>query len=149
MGRQITTAEALELLAELGQPVAPSTWRSYVARKQAPGAIRRRGRDPLYDEDDIREWVRTRPGRGTRTDLQEKYMLGTKINGMFLTGEAMETVEGHSHKAPIGYSGSVLYRWSDSRWIACYHRERIEGEGVWRVLTDAEAEQWRKQWLSA
>lgn len=70
MGREITTAEVLVLLKDLGQPVAASTWRSYVARGQAPAPTKRVSTAPLFDEDSVRKWARDRPGRGARTDLR-------------------------------------------------------------------------------
>ena len=69
---EITTAEVLELLASAGQPVTAGTWRGYVARGQAPSAVRRIGREPLYDEDTIRAWIAARPGQGARTDRRRR-----------------------------------------------------------------------------
>lgn len=44
------------------------TWHGYVAREQAPKAVRRIGRTPLWDAQEVRDYPR--PGRGARTDLQ-------------------------------------------------------------------------------
>jgi hypothetical protein len=55
--------------------VQPDTYRSYVTRGYAPSALNER--DPvtgakLHDAAAVREWHAGRPGRGARTDLQEK-----------------------------------------------------------------------------
>lgn len=62
MGREITSDEAAELAG-----VNRKTFAGYVAREQAPQAVRRVGRTPLWDEDEIKEWMRNRPGRGDRS----------------------------------------------------------------------------------
>jgi hypothetical protein len=46
------------------------TWHSYVARRQAPGPLRRIGRTPLWSAAEVRDYPRT--GQGTRTDLTDK-----------------------------------------------------------------------------
>lgn len=52
-----------------GRVIGASTWRSYVAREQAPGPVRRVGRLPFFSPDDIDAWIDNRPGRGNwRTD---------------------------------------------------------------------------------
>jgi len=61
MARQILRAEAAAIAS-----VPPDTFSAYVARSQAPAPVDHVGRTPLWDEDAIREWVRTRPGRGSR-----------------------------------------------------------------------------------
>lgn len=43
------------------------TWHGYVARGYAPKLKRRVGRTPVWDAHTVRTWPR--PGRGTRTDL--------------------------------------------------------------------------------
>ena len=48
--------------------IKASTWRSYVARDQAPQPIRRIGATPVWDAAQIRAW--RRPGQGSRTDLK-------------------------------------------------------------------------------
>lgn len=50
--------------------VKPATWRSYVARGQAPQPARRVGATPVWDAAQIREWKR--PGQGKRTDLEQQ-----------------------------------------------------------------------------
>lgn len=57
-----------------GRTIAASTWRSYVAREQAPAPVRRIARQPLFDPADIDSWIDNRPGRGNwRTgDTQPK-----------------------------------------------------------------------------
>jgi hypothetical protein len=49
--------------------IEPSTWRSYVARKQAPQPKRRVGRTPVWDPEVVRAWKRS--GQGARTDLSD------------------------------------------------------------------------------
>jgi predicted DNA-binding transcriptional regulator AlpA len=46
--------------------VKPSTWRSYVARGQAPQPVRKVGRESLWDAAEVRAY--SRPGQGARTD---------------------------------------------------------------------------------
>ncbi len=48
--------------------IAPSTWRSYVARGHAPAPARRVGPTPVWDPEMVRAWQR--PGRGARTDME-------------------------------------------------------------------------------
>ena len=145
---EATTNEVLQILAAAGHPIAAGTWRAYVARGEAPQPARRVGRTPLWDDEEIRAWVEARPGPGYHAESRRrKHMLGKEISAFGLTGKAVDTFEGNPSAAPVGYSGAALYRWSDGRWIACYYRERSDGEGVWRVLDDAEAEQWKRAWL--
>jgi hypothetical protein len=92
MGREITTAEVLDLLASLGTPVKAPTWRAYVARGQAPAAVRRVGREPLYDEDEVRRWSAGRPGQGARTD-RRKHVITTEYGTWGDVGESTVTVE--------------------------------------------------------
>lgn len=141
MGRELTTAEVLELLAELGQPVAASTWRSYVARGQAPGPIRYLGRDPQYDEDDVREWVQNRPGQGARTDLGR--VIGTPIDGLLLHATT-QVAQGREKLWMGDWHSSTLYR-SGDRWVASYY-QRQRAETDWRELTEAEVAEWRRSW---
>jgi hypothetical protein len=49
--------------------IEPSTWRSCVARNQAPKPKRHVGRTPVWDPEEVRGWPR--PGQGARTDLKE------------------------------------------------------------------------------
>lgn len=51
--RRMTLAMVLTYLRERGRPVADSTWRSYVARDQAPRPVNRVERTPLWDQADI------------------------------------------------------------------------------------------------
>ena len=62
MGRQITRDEAAAIAG-----VTANTFSGYVARGQAPAAVRHVGRTPLWDEAKVIEWVANRPGRGART----------------------------------------------------------------------------------
>lgn len=55
-----------------GSKITASTWRSYVARDQAPGPVRRIARQPLFNPADIDSWIDNRPGRGNwRTEEQQ------------------------------------------------------------------------------
>jgi hypothetical protein len=47
--------------------VTPSTWRSYVARGQAPAADGHLGATPYWHESTVRAWLDNRPGQGRRT----------------------------------------------------------------------------------
>ncbi|MFS0703248.1 helix-turn-helix transcriptional regulator [Cellulomonas sp. 179-A 9B4 NHS] len=72
MSRLITTEQAAALVG-----VSPSTWRAYLARRRQhgkgtiPEPVEYHGRTAMYDEDAVRAWHATRPGRGARTDLAE------------------------------------------------------------------------------
>lgn len=59
---ELLLAEAADIAG-----VRPNTWSSYVARGQAPAPVRRVGRTPLWDEDEVRQWVAERPGQGSRS----------------------------------------------------------------------------------
>lgn len=59
---QVLLNEAAEIAG-----VKPKTWSGYVARKQAPGPVRRVGRTPLWDEQEVRAWAAARPGQGSRS----------------------------------------------------------------------------------
>ena len=61
MGREITSDEAAELAG-----VARKTFSGYVARGQAPKPARHVGRTPVWDEDELKAWMATRPGPGGR-----------------------------------------------------------------------------------
>lgn len=61
MGREITSDEAAELAG-----ITRMTFSSYVAREQAPAPVRHVGRTPLWDEDEVKNWKASRPGRGDR-----------------------------------------------------------------------------------
>jgi hypothetical protein len=45
------------IAAKTGRRIAPSTWSSYTARKQAPAPSRYVGRTPLWDPETIDEWL--------------------------------------------------------------------------------------------
>lgn len=61
----ISIQEVLDLIEERrGKRIAESTWRSYVAREQAPKPVKYQGREPMYSPDEIGEWIDQRPGRG-------------------------------------------------------------------------------------
>lgn len=47
--------------------VKPQTWSGYVARGQAPAPRRHVGRTPLWDAAEVRAWLESRPGRGSRS----------------------------------------------------------------------------------
>lgn len=49
----MTRAVVLAYLRKHGRPISPSTWSSYVARKQAPGPSRHVGRTPIWDRADV------------------------------------------------------------------------------------------------
>lgn len=59
-------AELLLMEAAAMAGVKPRTWSSYVARGQAPAPVRRVGRTGLWDEAEVQEWIRSRPGQGSR-----------------------------------------------------------------------------------
>ena len=68
---ELSLSEVLTLIeTKTGKPLARSTWRSYVARGQAPAPVRYLGREPLYSTHTITQWIEQRPGRGARTDLR-------------------------------------------------------------------------------
>ena len=68
---ELTLSEVLTLIETVtGKAIAASTWRSYVARGQAPKPARHLSRTPLYSRKDIETWIATRPGSGARTDLR-------------------------------------------------------------------------------
>lgn len=54
----MTAEQVLTYLRGQGRPISPSTWRSYVARGQAPAPARRVGRTPLWDPADIHSFER-------------------------------------------------------------------------------------------
>lgn len=79
--------------------------------------------------------------------MSDAEMLGKQISGLGLAPDgAVETWEGNPLALVGRFSRSVLYKWADGRWIACYHA--AAEEGLWRELTPAEAESWKAQWLS-
>ncbi|MDP3889838.1 AlpA family transcriptional regulator [Nocardioides sp.] len=62
MGSEITSDQAAAIVG-----VNRDTWFGYVAREQAPKPVRRIGRTPLWDEDEVKTWHQNRPGKGART----------------------------------------------------------------------------------
>lgn len=62
-----TSEELLLAEAAVLAGVKPKTWSGYVTRGQAPAPVRRVGRTPLWDADEVRAWVRSRPGQGSRS----------------------------------------------------------------------------------
>ncbi|MDV7991605.1 transcriptional regulator [Rhodococcus sp. IEGM 1374] len=61
----ISLQDVLDLIAERrGKRIAASTWRSYVAREQAPKPVKYQGREPLYSPTEIIDWIDERPGPG-------------------------------------------------------------------------------------
>lgn len=59
MGKEITRDEAAAIAG-----VHPDTFSGYVTRGHAPAPVRRIGRTPLWDEDEMKAWNDARPGRG-------------------------------------------------------------------------------------
>lgn len=55
---ELTTAEVLARLAELGRPLKRGTWTAYVKRQEAPQRARRIGRTPLWNPADIEAFGR-------------------------------------------------------------------------------------------
>lgn len=53
-GEEWTSAQVLDYLATQGKHINATTWRSYVAREQAPQPVRKVGRTPLWDAAEIR-----------------------------------------------------------------------------------------------
>ena len=45
----ITVADVVSRARVTGRIIAPSTWRAYVSRGQAPQPVTRVGREPLWD----------------------------------------------------------------------------------------------------
>lgn len=68
----LTRSQVLERLATRGINMHPNTWFAYVKRGHAPRPVRHVGRTPQWDAADIDAYAANRPGRGTRTDLNEK-----------------------------------------------------------------------------
>ena len=60
-GQRMLRAQAA---ARIG--VAPDTFSSYVTRGQAPAPVEHIGATPLWDEHEIDQWARTRPGQPGR-----------------------------------------------------------------------------------
>jgi hypothetical protein len=50
----------LEYLRQHGRTITAATWRSYVGRGQAPAPFRHVGRTPLWNLDDIDQWLSRR-----------------------------------------------------------------------------------------
>lgn len=46
--------------------ITPDTFSAYVTRGQAPAPVERVGSTPLWDEDEVDQWIKTRPGRRGR-----------------------------------------------------------------------------------
>ncbi|NMM90365.1 transcriptional regulator [Rhodococcus sp. SRB_17] len=67
----LTTQECIELIkAETGVEYSNATFRAYVHRGQAPAPVDKFGRTPVYDREEILEWIRNRPGQGSRSDIK-------------------------------------------------------------------------------
>ncbi|PCK23269.1 helix-turn-helix transcriptional regulator [Rhodococcus qingshengii] len=67
----LTAQECVDLIkAESGAETTAATFRTYVHRGQAPAPVDKFGRTPVYDRAEILEWIRSRPGKGARTDLK-------------------------------------------------------------------------------
>lgn len=52
--------------------VSPDTFSAYVSRGQAPKPRRKVGWSSVWDEDEIKTWLQTRPGRAGRPRLTPK-----------------------------------------------------------------------------
>ncbi|MEJ9080788.1 hypothetical protein WKY82_20430 [Gordonia malaquae] len=53
--------------------VSPTTWTGYVARGRAPEPTAHlNARTPLWDAAEVQSWTDSRPGRGARTDLDDR-----------------------------------------------------------------------------
>lgn len=64
MRTRLTVADAAKRAA-----IAPSTWRAYVARQQAPAPDGQYdGRTPWWWSTTVERWMANRPGAGARTD---------------------------------------------------------------------------------
>jgi hypothetical protein len=55
--QHLTTQQVLDLLRQRGRAITAATWRSYVARGQAPAPATHVGRTPLWSIDDIDRWL--------------------------------------------------------------------------------------------
>jgi hypothetical protein len=55
----LTAEQVLDTLKRHGRFIKASTWRSYVARGQAPAPVRRMGSTPLWDPADIEAFARS------------------------------------------------------------------------------------------
>lgn len=53
----LTLSAVMEYLARRGRHIMPGTWRSYVARDQAPAPVRQVGRTPLWALADVKAWL--------------------------------------------------------------------------------------------
>jgi hypothetical protein len=63
---ELTTQECCDLYEEItGRKIKPSTWRSYVARDQAPKPKRHIGRTPLWDKATVVRHLMVLPRIGT------------------------------------------------------------------------------------
>ncbi|MCX5202506.1 hypothetical protein OG897_13740 [Streptomyces sp. NBC_00237] len=56
----MTRDMVLTYLRERGRPIGASTWTGYVARQQAPRPSRHVGRTPLWERQDIDDWLSAR-----------------------------------------------------------------------------------------
>jgi hypothetical protein len=65
---RMTADQVLIYLNRHGRVIGPGTWRSYVARGQAPAAVDHVGRTPVWDLSQVEEWARcTTHARDART----------------------------------------------------------------------------------
>lgn len=56
--REAPIKQVLGMLAKLGRPITAATWRAYVARGQAPKAIRTTSGRSVWDLDEVEQWHR-------------------------------------------------------------------------------------------
>ncbi len=73
--REATSGQVLAYLNANGRAITPATWRSYVARKQAPAPVRTVGRTPLWDMAEIEEWHKPRVGRCAHLGCTRDYTI--------------------------------------------------------------------------
>lgn len=68
--RLLTNQEVVDLIKEeTGKSITVATFRSYVARGQAPAPVDRRANTPLFSRKQALEWMHNRPGSGARNDV--------------------------------------------------------------------------------
>src|SRR6476620_3910721 len=75
----LTLEEVLTVAASSGRPLTASTFRTYVAKKQAPQPSRRRSRTPLWDRSEIEGWVQNDYERTSYTHAAEALEIPTRV----------------------------------------------------------------------
>lgn len=87
------------------------------------------------------------PAKEESTERVIGRLIGRPVNGIGLgptIERATETRQGCEHLYMGHIHSSTLYK-ADGRWFACYY-EQGRGEGDWRELTAAEADEWVRSW---